>query len=77
MSEGSVVKAGGEKGSEACRCTSRTFFADNADPRDLQPFAVNRDLGVASLAGSEKRDQERVIEKAKGYLEDYQERAAS
>ena len=43
-----VVKAGGEKGPEACRCTSRTFFADNADPRNLQPFAVNRGLGMAS-----------------------------
>jgi len=31
-SEKLVVKARGEKGSEAYRCRSRTFFAENADP---------------------------------------------
>jgi len=37
-----MVKAGGEKGSEACWSTLRTFFADNADPWALQPIAVER-----------------------------------
>jgi len=39
-SERFVVKARGEKGSEACWSTSRTFFADNADPRTSQPIAA-------------------------------------
>ena len=47
-SEKSVVKAGGGKGSEACRCTSRTFFADNVDPRTLQPIAVESGFGMGS-----------------------------
>ena len=51
-SEKAVVKAGGEKGSEACSCTSRTFFTDNADPRTSQPIAVDRGSGMASEARS-------------------------
>jgi hypothetical protein len=47
-SEKSVVKAGGEKGSEVCWSTLRTFFADNADPRALQPIAVERGFGMDS-----------------------------
>ena len=48
-SEKSVVKAAGEKGSEVCRCTLRTFFADNADPRALQPIIVERGFGMGSI----------------------------
>ncbi|MBN1807244.1 MAG: hypothetical protein JW837_18510 [Sedimentisphaerales bacterium] len=47
-SEKAVVKAGGEKGSEVCWSTSRTFFADNADTRALQPIAVERSFGMSS-----------------------------
>jgi hypothetical protein len=47
--EKSVVKAGGEKGSEACWSTSRTFFADNVDPRALQPIAVERGFRMGSM----------------------------
>jgi hypothetical protein len=54
-SEKSVVKAGGEKGSEACRCTSRTFFTDNADPRALQPSAVERGFRMGSTSPSSFR----------------------
>ena len=39
-SERFAVKARGEKGSEAYRCRSRTFFAENADPQVSQPIAV-------------------------------------
>jgi hypothetical protein len=60
MSEGFVVKAGGKEGSEACRCTSRTFFSDNADPRNLQPFAVNRGFGMASIYKESKGVIERL-----------------
>ena len=48
LSEKVVVKAGGKKGSEACRGTSRPFFADNADPRALQPIVAERSLEMAS-----------------------------
>jgi len=41
-SEKVVVKARGEKGSEACWSTLRTLFAENADPRALQPIAAER-----------------------------------
>lgn len=47
-SEKFVVKAGGEKGSEAYRCRSRTFFADNADPRILQPIAAQSSFETSS-----------------------------
>jgi hypothetical protein len=47
-SDKSVVKTGGEKGSEVCRCTLRTFFTDNADPRALQPIAIERGFGMGS-----------------------------
>lgn len=40
LSEKLVGKARGEKGSEACSCTVRTLFAENADPRALQPIAA-------------------------------------
>ena len=48
LSEKVVVKAGGKKGSEACWSTSRTFFANNAEPRILQPIAVERGFGMGS-----------------------------
>ncbi|MFC1765840.1 hypothetical protein ACFL6U_27655, partial [Planctomycetota bacterium] len=48
-SEKFVVKAGGEKGSEACRCRSRTFFADNADPRISQPITTEMSFQISSL----------------------------
>ena len=41
-------KAGGEKGSEAYRNTSMTFFADNAVPRALQPIAAERRFEMGS-----------------------------
>ena len=47
-SETFVVKAGGEKGSEAYRCRSRTFFADNADPRASQPIAARSSCETSS-----------------------------
>lgn len=53
-SEKSVVKAGGEKGSEVCSCTLRTFFADNADPRALQPIAVERGFRIGSNMNTHK-----------------------
>ena len=40
LSEELEGKAAGGKGSEACWSTSRTFFADNADPRALQPITT-------------------------------------
>jgi hypothetical protein len=43
-----VVKAGGEKGSEACWSTSRNFFAYNADLQALQPTAVERGFEMDS-----------------------------
>ena len=49
LNEKSVVNAGGEKGSEVCRCTSRTFYTDNADPRTLQPIAVERGFVMGSI----------------------------
>jgi len=50
-SEKSVVKARGEKGPEAYWSTSRTLFADNADPRTLQPIAAERGFGMGSING--------------------------
>jgi len=43
-----VVKARGEKGSEAYRCRSRTFFAENADPRTSQPIAAQSSFETSS-----------------------------
>ena len=50
-----MVKAGGEKGSEVCRCTLRTFFADNADPRALQLEFTLDSSSLASLSGAVER----------------------
>jgi hypothetical protein len=44
-----VVKAAGQKGSEAWLYTTlRTFLTDNADPRTLQPIVVERGFGMGS-----------------------------
>jgi len=56
-SEKFVVKARGGKGSEACRGTSRTFFADNADPRTSQPIAAGSSMETSCKATESPNDK--------------------
>ena len=57
-SEKFMVEAGGGKGSEACWSTSRTFFANNADPWTLQPIVAERGFGMGSGYVAEFRTQQ-------------------
>ena len=49
-SEKLVVKARGEKASEACSGTSRRLLAENADPRASQPIAAKRSYETSCKA---------------------------
>jgi len=43
------AKAAGAKALQACWCTSRTLFADNADPRTSQPIAAGSSFETSSI----------------------------
>ena len=49
-----MVTARGEKGSEACWCTSRTLFAENTEPQTLQPKEALKPVVVMAFCESKQ-----------------------